>query len=487
MISVYSRYSFLLLFLLTGCMVGPDYEKPNMDLPNVWHNKLERENATREELQWWENFDDPILVTLIEMGIQNNLDLKMAESKILQSRAALKLAKANLLPVFSATAASTHDAVSKDSMLFGGSGKVKRYYELYSGELDASWEIDLFGRLRRAKESSAASLEASIADADGVFLTMVAEIAQNYIILRSNQQQLIIAEKIYEDWDRLYKLHKDLFNAGLGNDIVVVQTKSSRDQALGQLLPLKANIKSAIHRLSILMGHAPNLLYPLLEKPAPIPKIPASVFIGLPSKIIERRPDVREAERKLASATSQIGVAKGDLFPKFNLTGDIGYSSFKGSNLLEPSSLYFTVGPSVSFSIFDFGRIRANIENAEKVRDQAMITYKKTILSALEDVENSLVNYSTEEKRLASLKEASTANRQAVILRHARHKTGLNAFTDVLQDQITYLNSHNTMLQSQATLSQNSIALYKALGGGWQKHEPKEKLLPNDEIKPPTP
>ena len=318
------RYSWLFLLLLTGCMVGPNYEKPNIDLPNAWHNKLEKENTTREELQWWEKFKDPILTSLIEMGIQNNLDLKIAESKILQSRTTLKLANANLLPVLIATAASTHDAVSKDSMIFGNKGKVKRYYELYSGELGASWEIDLFGRLRRSKESVVASLDASIADADGVFLTMVAAIAQNYIVLRSNQQQLIIAKKIYEDWDRLYKLKQDLFNAGLGNDITVVQTKSSREEAFSRLLPLKANIKAAIHRLSILMGQAPSLLYPLLEKPGPIPQIPASVFIGLPSEIIERRPDVREAERKLASANSQIGVAKGDLFPKFNLTGDIG-------------------------------------------------------------------------------------------------------------------------------------------------------------------
>lgn len=471
---IHLRYYWIFLLLVGGCAIGPNYEKPLIDLPSVWQNKLEKEDANKEEFKWWENFNDPILVTLIETGIQNNLDLQIAESKILQSRSALKLANANLYPNISSSLSTTHDAVSQDSSIIKN-GKTKRFYELYSAELDASWELDFFGVLRRSKESSAASLEASLAEADGVFLTMTAEIAQNYIIVRSNQQQLIIAEKIYEDWDRLYKLNQDLFKAGLINDSIVNQIKSSREQALAKLFPLRANIKSAIHRLSILLGQTPNLLYPLLEKPMPIPTISSSIFIGLPSEIIERRPDVREAERKLASSTSQIGVAKGDLLPKFNLTGNVGYSSFTGRSLLDPASLYYTVGPRATFSIFDFGRIHANIETAEILRDQALLTYKKTILSALEDVENALVNYSTEEKRYMHLRDSALSNRESVILKHRRYVNGLNPFMDVLNDQITYLNTHMTAIQSQATMSQNSVTLYKALGGGWKTYTPNGK------------
>ena len=464
------HYGYIVLLMLGGCMIGPDYEKPQIDIPNAWQNKLAKEDADQENLRWWENFNDPVLVTLIETGIQNNLDLKMAESKILQSRAALRLATASLYPHITGNVSSTHNAASRDALIMTPNNKYKRFYELYSTELDASWEIDFFGALRRSRESSAASLEASIADADGVFLTMTAEIAQNYITLRSNQQQLIVAEKVYKDWNRLHKLNEDLFKAGLADESIVNQTKASRAQAHAALFPLKANIKAAIHRLSILMGQAPNLLYPLLEKPMPIPTISSKLFIGLPSEIIERRPDVRHAERKLAAATSQIGVAKGDMFPRFNLTSNIGYSSLTGSKLTDSASLYFALGPSATFSIFDFGRIRANIQTAEILKDQAHISYQQTILSALEDVENSLVNYSTEEKRYLNLKGSALSNRHSTMLMHKRYASGLNPLMDFLNTQIIYLNSQTTALQSQATLSQNSITLYKALGGGWKTY-----------------
>ena len=236
------HYWYIVLLMLGGCMIGPDYEKPQIDIPNAWQNKLAKEDADQENLRWWENFNDPVLVTLIETGIQNNLDLKMAESKILQSRAALRLATASLYPHITGNVSSTHNAASRDALIMTPNNKYKRFYELYSTELDASWEIDFFGALRRSRESSAASLEASIADADGVFLTMTAEIAQNYITLRSNQQQLIVAEKVYKDWNRLHKLNEDLFKAGLADESIVNQTKASRAQAHAALFPLKANI-----------------------------------------------------------------------------------------------------------------------------------------------------------------------------------------------------------------------------------------------------
>jgi len=470
-------FTLLSFLLLSGCMVGPDYHEPVVNVPDKWGNLTEKNQKGSqiwEEIYWWENYKDPTLTYLIRETLRGNYDLKVAFSKICQSRALLSGAEATIAPEIDGTGSFTRNQISLNQGIFSSSqgafslGKsITPYYNLYGLGFTTSWEIDLFGRLRRGIEAADATVDVQIEDMHGVLLSLIAEVATNYINLRSYQEQLKVAQKIVESWDSVFKLNKDL-KVGFTSDIDVSQVKAFRDQAEASLFPLKASIKTTIHQLSILIGKSPLCLYGLLSKPKPIPQIPSEIFAGLPSELLKRRPDIREAERNIAVATAQIGVAEGSLYPTFSLTGTAGYQSSLTSNLFTTLSRYFTVGPGFSWPIIDFGRVRAAINAAIATRDQNFYQYKSTLLNALADVENSLVNYDAEAKRYHDLKKAYEANQYAVEANLSRFKGGLINFITVLQAEIAYQTSALAMVQSQTTLALNSVALYKSLGGGWQ-------------------
>lgn len=464
-------------------MVGPDYHKPTMEIPEKWGNAAEtnqQKNPIWQEVYWWKNYKDPLLNYLVEETLKSNYDLKTAFSKICQSRALLLGAEATISPEIDATGFATKNANSLNTQQFsqqGGTplipaggigGFSNRYFNLYKTGLTTTWEIDLFGRIRRNIESAEANLEAQIEDMHNTLLSLIADVAFTYINLRGYQQQLAITQKSLEAWESIYKLNQDLLKAGLITDIEVAQSKASRDLTEASLFPLKANIKTAMHQLSVLVGKSPTCLYALLSKVKPIPAIPSEIFAGLPSELLKRRPDIREAERNLASATAQIGVAEGSLFPTFSLTGSVGYQSNLTTNLFTPASGLYSFGPSFVWPIVDFGRVRAKIEASIALHDENLYQYKSTLLKALADVENALVNYASETKRLHDLKSSYAASKNAAEISLVRYETGLINFINVLQAELTYQTTALTFMQSQTTLALNSVALYKALGGGWQ-------------------
>jgi NodT family efflux transporter outer membrane factor (OMF) lipoprotein len=468
------KYSpFALMLFLAACSVGPDYQEPAMDIPQQWGNDIKDNTAIKEQLEWWQSYNDPLLNELISEASLSNLDLKAAFARIREARASLSSAEASLYPQINASGSYSHNENSLNTPVTSSqnrpsSASTNRYFDLYKVGLDASWEIDLFGRLRRAEEAASAILDAQIEDGHATFLTLIADIAQNYITLRGAQQQLEITQNFYNAWNHIYQLNQDLYKAGLATDIDVAQAKSYRDQAKANLSPLESTLKNSIHNLSVLSGKNPTALYSRLTEKKPLPRVPAEIFTGLPSDLLKRRPDIRKAERDLAAATAQIGLAVGDLFPKFSLTGTIGYQSNKGSNLIAPRSSFYSFGPGFSWPIIDFGRIQSAIEAKTAARDESFFLYEKAVLSAFKDVENALVNYAQETERSTNLTLSFEASKNAADISMARYKSGLLSFINVLQAETTYHTNALAKVQSEVTLLLNTVTLYKALGGGWQ-------------------
>jgi len=477
-----------LLSLLSACMVGPDYYTPATEVPEKWENTTstieKKSKDIAEEVTWWENYKDPLLTQLVKETIESNYSLKVAFATICQARASLLGAEAEILPEIDATGFYNRNESSLNTQQFfnqqgalpqtpstsnNTGATAQRRFNLYRIDFDATWEIDLFGRIRRGIEAADANLDAQIDDMHNILLSLIAEVAVNYINLRSYQKQLEVTQKSFKTWDYIYKLNQALLKAGLATDIDVSQAETSRDQTEASLAPLQASIKTTIHQLSVLVGKSPTYLYGLLCKVKPIPQIPQEFLLGLPSTLLKRRPDIRAAERNLAASTAKIGVAEGSLLPIFSLTGStIGYQSNFASNLVSPNSVFYSFGPSFTWNIIDFGRVRAMINSAIAVRDENLYQYKNTILNALADVENSLVNYAAESRRYHDLKNAFEASKKAYDLSILRYESGLINFITVYQTELTYQAVEISLIQSQATLGINSVALYKALGGGWE-------------------
>lgn len=475
------------LFILSACMIGPDYEPPcTKDVPETWANATEKNETCSniyDEIRWWNNFNDPILTDLIQEAIKSNYTLKGAYAAICQARATLLGSEANLLPEIDAFGSYSHNENSLNTSSFsssansttispittgGGGGAFHRYFDVYRLGLDTAWEIDLFGRIRRNIESAEASLEAQVDDMHNTMLSLIAEVAITYINLRSYQKQYMVQTKAYKSWDNTYKLNQNLLKAGLATEIEVAEAKTTRDQTEAALSPLVESIKGSMHQLAVLTGKPPAALYDLLSEPKPIPKMPPEIFAGLPSELLKRRPDIRAAERTIQANNAQIGVAMGSLLPIFSFTGAIGYQSNKGSKLLKSASGFYSFGPGFTWDIIDFGRVRAMIDSAAALTDQSFFAYKNTVLTALADVETALVNYSEEMTHYRNLKSAFEASKTAYDVSWLRYESGLIPFIVVLQTEFSYQQTALNLVTSEAALSLNAVGLYKALGGGWE-------------------
>jgi multidrug efflux system outer membrane protein len=481
------KIGLLFCSLLSACMVGPDYHTPSVEMPEGWENVEschgEQSPDIQDEVRWWESYRDPLLTQLIKETVEANYSLKIAFTNICKARAELLGAEADLAPEIDGTGFYSRNESSLNTRQFfntqaplpqtpstsnNTAATAQRYFNLYRAGLDANWEIDLFGRIRRGIEAADATLDAQVDDMHNVLMSLIAEVSANYINLRSYQKQIEIIQKSLEDWDSIYKLNQALLKAGLTTDIEVSQAKASRDQTEASLAPLQASVKTTIHALSILQGRSPTYLYGRLCKVQPIPHIPEEFCVSLPSTLLKRRPDIRAAERTLAATTAQIGIAEGNLFPVFSFTGIFGYQSNFASNLISPNSGFYSFGPTFTWNLVDFGRVRAMINSAIAVRDGASYQYKNTILTALADVENALVNFGANARRYADLQSAYAAAKRAADISLLRYESGLINYITVWQTEIAAQTIALSMTQSQASKALDSVALYKALGGGWE-------------------
>jgi NodT family efflux transporter outer membrane factor (OMF) lipoprotein len=471
----------LALIALAGCAVGPDYRPPKTEVPKTWdgQNVVTTGQPSKTTTQpvalveWWQAFNDPSLSSLVEMAIRNNLDVRLAEARIREARAALGVAGAPLWPGVNASVLYERSQGSSEAVTTGGPALATApgLRELFQVGLDASWEIDIFGGTRRNIEAAGADLKAAVEDRRDVLVTLVGEVGNNYLNLRGFQQQIAIAQQNLKAQKHNAEITRKRFNAGFVSALDVANADAQVATTAAQIPGLESSARAAIYSLGVLLGREPAALEKDLARPTPIPLTPLEIPVGLPSELLRRRPDIRRAEAQIHAATARIGVATADLFPKFSLTGSFGFSSndlTKLGNL--SSSKFWSFGPTVTWPIFAGGRIRYNIEVQDALTEQALLTYQKTVLTALKDVETALVAYAKEQQRRKSLTTAVANNRKAVDLAMRRYVAGKTDFLNVLTAQLNLYTTENALVQSTNTVDTNLIALYKALGGGWENN-----------------
>jgi NodT family efflux transporter outer membrane factor (OMF) lipoprotein len=454
-----------------GCAVGPNYQEPKLSTPAGWQEAPQPGVDVRpaELARWWTSFNDPLLDSLVERAVASNLDLRIAEARIREARAARALAASGLWPTLGVSAAYSRNRSSENAFSLGGfappGGKLEQ--NLFSTGFDAGWEIDIFGGVRRSVEAADAAIDATVESRRDVLVTLLGDVAKNYIDLRGFQRRLAVARANLKAQQDTLELTRIRFQAGLTSDLEVAQAEAQVNTTAAQIPTLESALKAAAYSLDLLLGLSPGALWNELAGEKPIPDLPSEVLVGLPSELLRRRPDIRVAERQLAAATAQVGAAMADLFPKFSLTGAFGLRSVSAADWLTGRSRFWSIGPTVSWPIFDAGRIRAHIEIRNAQQEQALVQYQKTVLAAFGEVEKALVNYSREQARRQALLEAVASSRRAVEMANELYVRGLSDFLNVLDTQRSLYAAENDLAQSEAAMASNLVALYKALGGGW--------------------
>ncbi|MFZ0447682.1 MAG: efflux transporter outer membrane subunit [Desulfatiglandaceae bacterium] len=454
------------ILTLAGCAaVGPDYKPVKPDAPPTWHTELRgglRAVPLNPETlsRWWRTLDDPELSSLEERAVNGNLNLKEARSRIREARALRGESRAGLFPSLDAAGSATKRRSSENSGI-GGESK------LYAAGFDAGWELDIFGGARRSVEAAQANLEAAQENLRDVLVSLLAEVALNYVDVRTNQARLAVTRANIGAQQETYELNLSRYQAGLIDELAVQQSLYNLERTRSQIPALQTGLAAAKNRVAVLLGESPGALDEELAETLPLPTLPVTVAVGVPAETLRNRPDIRRAERNLAAQTARIGVATADLYPKFRLFGTIGLESISSGDLLEWASRTWSIGPSVSWKVFDAGAIRQNIRVQTARQEQALIQYQSTVLKAKEEVENVLVAYAKEQLRQESLARATAAARRADLLARDRYKAGLADFSNVLDAQRSLLAFQDELAQSKGLVTTNLVRLYKALGGGW--------------------
>jgi NodT family efflux transporter outer membrane factor (OMF) lipoprotein len=443
---------------------------PDTSMPQAWHTP-EKSGLVGEPLNkgalacWWSILQDPVLTNLIESAVAENLGLKEARARVREARARRAISEAYRFPTIDAGGSARTSRSSEET----GSGSQR---ELYAAGFDAAWELDVFGGEKRAVEAAGADLQASEEDLRDVLVSLLAEVALNYVELRSFQTRLSVAEANLDAQKETYNITRWRRQAGLTTQLDVEQAKYSLEQTRAQIPGLETGLAQAKNRLAVLIGQHPGSLRNTLAERKPIPVTPLEVAVGVPADILRRRPDIRRAERRLAAQTAQIGVATADLYPRFSLFGSIGLEALSLGNLFSLGSRTHGMGATIAWPLFDAGAIRSNIEVQSALQQQALIRYEAAILKALEDVENALIAYAKEQRRRQSLIEATEAARRAVDLAQKQYSSGLIEFGNVLIAQRSLLSLQDQLAVSEGGVTSNLIALYKSLGGGWKSLMP---------------
>jgi NodT family efflux transporter outer membrane factor (OMF) lipoprotein len=482
---------------LAGCTVGPNYQPPQ---PNIqakfWPARTppgasqSRPSVTAPDPidpHWWTLFNDPELTALESRLAAGNLDIATYVQRLGESRAQLGVARADELPTFDANGSYSRELVSNKgviSLFSGGGGTYAaqgsvangasgtnggiplatsiKPFNLFQYGFDASWELDIFGHARREVEAAKANVQAAQEQGRNALVSAEAELARDYIELRGVQRQIAITQR---------DLTRERAQAGLTTTLDVANSTAQLASSRATLPQLQAQQVQALNALCLLLGDQPGALDGELLTPAPIPPVPPAVPVGLPSELARRRPDIRAAEAQLHAATAEIGVAVADFYPQIQLSGSIGLQALQAKDLGNWAAKTYGAGPTITLPIFEGGRLRATLELRKGEQREAAIAYRQTVLSALGDVSNALTSYDQEQVRRVQLQDAAQANERAVSLATQRYRDGLTSFIDVLDAQRQELSAEQQLTDSTTSVSTDLVALYKALGGGWQEAE----------------
>jgi len=454
---------------LSACAVGPDYEPPEVPVPDAWESAaVEGVTEGTATLQtWWSAMGDPTLESLVKRAEGSNLTLQEAAARVQEARAILGVARGGRIPDFAAGGSVQRFEGSDNSQLGQISPNGLATTNLFDLGVGASWEVDVFGRVRRSVESADASFEASIEDYRDVLVSLFAEVARSYVDLRTTQARLSYAEKNIAAQRDSFRLTQEMHEHGATAALDVAQAESNLRSSEASIPRLHIAMNAAINRLAVLLGETPGALGSELVDSKPIPSPPENVAAGIPADLLRQRADVRRAERLLASQTARIGVATADLYPRFSLGGFFGFQSTDIDTLFDSPSQTWGVSLPFRWLIFDGGRVRSFIDVEEARAEQQLARYELTLLVAYEEVENALVAYALEQHSARSLRQAASASRTAVNLVEHQYRSGLTNFQNFLDMQRFLFRQEDQLAVSEGQVIQNLISLYTALGGGW--------------------
>ena len=498
--------------LLCGCTVGPNFERPGFWSPATWFGsradtpqKLEASMPVAEpvDAEWWKQFNDPMLTDLVHRVASGNLDVRAATFRLAQSRAQRGITAADQFAQVNGNSSYTRERLSKQGVISaigngGGSGGTSSGtpgtqsnglggqqgafptggagippFDLFQGGFDASWELDLWGRVRRAVESADATLEASTEARRSQLLSSIAEVARDYVQLRGTQETLRITRDNLSSAQQSAMLTSERFKGGLATDLDVANAQEQVEATAANIPQLEQQEAQSINAIGLLLGMPPAALQAELSPRKPVPPVPPKVPIGLPSELARRRPDIRQAEATLHAATADIGMAKADFYPKLTLSGSVALQALQFKNLGWSAGTY-SFGPSLTIPIFEGGRLRGTLQLREAAQQEAAANFQKTVLQAFTDVDNALIAYGAEQRRRTRLMAQAAQARRALGLAQNQFRQGLTDFLQVLTAQRTLLSADQQLSDSTATVSANLVALYKALGGGWEPDLPVE-------------
>jgi NodT family efflux transporter outer membrane factor (OMF) lipoprotein len=456
-----------------GCVVGPDYHPAAANAPVAWVSPAGDgvTDSAATPSSWWASFNDVELDSLIERAAKSNLDLRVAEARLRQARAVRGGSAADLEPQVDASGSALRQLQSHNQPFFGSLALPPNFpfeYSVYQVGFDASWEIDLFGGKHRALEAATAEWQGAIEARNDAMVSLLAEVARSYVELRGNQQRLEIAHRDLKMQQEAAELTRTRYQGGVATELDVTREAALLAAQQAVIPPLETAMRAAMYALAVLLGQSPGELVAELSPIASVPPPPPRVPIGLPSNLLRRRPDVRRAERQLAAETARIGVAKAEWFPKISLTGDAGTESVSLSNWFDPSSRFWSIGPTIQWNALDFGRVRAQVRAQTAVQEAALVTYQKTVLVSLQEAENAIVAYAEEQNRHRALVDEVANNRRSLDMANSVYAAGRSNFLDVLDVRRSLYQSDDLLAASDQAVSLDLIALYKALGGGWE-------------------
>jgi outer membrane protein, multidrug efflux system len=473
-----SRKYIVLLFsaglLLSACTaVGPNYSPPDMQTPAEWKSDASGVNEHKQSeeqilAKWWTAFDDPALSGLMDRAVTGNLNLKQALNSVRQARIQRGITDSDRFPAVNSSGSAGRTYQKDMTGDFTGTNS-------FRVGLDASWELDLFGGVKRSIEAADANIQVAEESYRDVLVSLLAEVALNYVEVRSYQSQLSVAESNLKTQEETYNITRWRYQAGLITGLDVENAEKNLEQTRSQIPSLKSGLEQAKNRIAILLGSEPGSVDSELEEYKPVPAAPDMIALGIPADLLRRRPDLRKAERELAAQTARIGAAEAERYPKISLSGNIGLSALSLGNLFSTDSLSTGVSSGISWPIYNAGKIMKNSEIQWAVQEQKLIAYKASLLTALEDVENAMTSYSYDRARNESLLKASKSAQLAAETARAQYSSGLADFQSVLEAESTLLTFQNNLVQNDAQVIKDLIALYKALGGGWSSFETGDK------------
>ncbi|WP_457095744.1 efflux transporter outer membrane subunit [Lysobacter sp. P5_B9] len=482
--------------LLAACAVGPDYVRP--DVPTPEHFVQAEAGASVAEpangsaataaapadtasfplvadAEFWRDFNDPLLTRLVEDSLAANHDLRIALANYDRANALLRGAKFDFFPTVTAHAEAADGRASADQA--PGVARADRDVESYSVNAQASWELDLFGRVRRGVEAQRAGAEASAADLQAMQVAIVGEVARSYVELRGLQERLRVARENADNQQETLRLVEARFNAGRGTEFDTSRARAQLESTLARVPALEAQVAVNMHRLAVLTGRTPDALIAELEAQQPLPALPGALDPGTPGELLRHRPDVAAAEQRLHAATARIGVATADLFPRFTLGGLIGSQAIDSSALFERGSETRLVALGIDWSFLDIGRVRARIKAADADAEGDLARYEQAVLLALEDTENALVRHARARIEDQHLEQAALDSAKAARLARVRYEAGATDLFEALDAERTQLQAQDAFADGRTRSVTSAVALYKALAGGWPERMPERKKL----------